>query len=326
MSNTAARTALAAVLACSLLWTAEASAAGAFTFTKIAIPGGSASTVSIGITEDGTVVGSYLAHGEHVFTAKNGVVQTLATPQGFDAAPEAVSRHGVIAGGLYPHESYYASGFLYLNGSVTRFDYPGAYDVYVTGVNDNAYVVGYAYLKSAPGVPVSFLWHGGTFTTLPFDRYTYIGDINNAGRIVGTRDAPNDSSFFIYKAGAITNVPAPSSAFIFQNDKGEIAGSYVNKAGGADSFKYVGGTVVQLFPTKPASVLASAINDKGQIAGTIQSAHVALIFSSKGHGSISATPPSISGLQVTGINGAGQITGYWVVGEGNAITFVATPK
>jgi hypothetical protein len=110
------------------------------------------------------------------------------------------------------------SGFLYTNGIVNVFDYPGDQITRGTTLNDAGAVVGVFTLKASGGVialATSFVWDGSHFSAIAKKPNAH-GDlirargINNKGEIVG-EGAENGSGF--------TAIPTPANPLVLANAK-----------------------------------------------------------------------------------------------------------
>jgi len=159
------------------------------TYTLLPLPEGLDNATTVGINNNGQVVGygSDASGHERGFLYSNGTY-TLLLPEGWEHATTAgINNNGQVVG-----EGHDASGqergFLYSNGTYTILPLPeGLNNATTTGINDNGEVVGYGYHASRQQV-LGFLYSNGTYTILPLPEGlgdAYATGINNNGEVVG---------------------------------------------------------------------------------------------------------------------------------------------
>jgi probable HAF family extracellular repeat protein len=144
-------------------------------------------------------------------------------------------------------------GFLYENGKYTTIDPPGAFNTYVTGINNKSQIVG-NYTEASGGFPHGFIFSHGTYTILNFPGAVVTNpySINDLGEVVGFYEdgvagpGPGGAGgqitsqyAFVYSAGTYTVIAPPGSlspqAFGI-NNKGQIVGSYDDSVGNQHAF------------------------------------------------------------------------------------------
>jgi hypothetical protein len=126
---------------------------------------------------------------------------------------------------------------------------------FVTGINSNDEIVGAYYNSTFTAVTSFTMTESGKKTTTPvqFGGATYVlaGGINSAGTIVGRYCSDGTVSCVYASTGGMMPPPGDPSAFA-----------------NWQSFLGTPGNLTQITISGSISVLASAINDTGHIAGT----------------------------------------------------------
>jgi probable HAF family extracellular repeat protein len=212
-----------------------------------------------------------------------------------------------LAGIASPAYARY-EGFIYSNGAYTTLMVPGAFNTYLTGINNAGQVVGY-YESSTTGNTYSFIYSGGTYTVLSFGIPPYVG-INNLGQVIGGED--NDIA--IYSDGVYTplNIPIPPQSSTLPmgiNDALQIVGLSATTIGDA-SFLYSDGTYTTLNVPQALDSRAEDINDLGQIVGEVEGGP-------NYHGYLySNATYSFLDFYANGINDEGTIVGTTLGGTG----------
>jgi probable HAF family extracellular repeat protein len=163
-------------------------------------------TEAIGINDDGQVVGDYSdANGIfHGFFWDNGQFITFDVPfpEATSTAPSGINNIGQRVGFYFDNNvteqfpNGHARGFLFDNGSFTRFDFPGAVETFPGDLNDEGQIIG-IFAADAASIGQSFVFDAGTFTIfdVPFSGVvaTQVSGINNEGQIVGRYIQSNPS-------------------------------------------------------------------------------------------------------------------------------------
>ena len=124
---------------------------------------------------------------------------------------------GLAAGAI----AQQTKGFLYVDGTISTFQVPGASATFAEGINDAGDIVGwFAESHRAHG----FVKIGGTFRTIdvpgdsPNGTGTMAFGINNAGQIVGTfSNAAEGTHGFLYSGGTFsTTLMLPAQCPLWQ--------------------------------------------------------------------------------------------------------------
>ena len=132
------------------------------------------------------------------------------------------------------------------------------------GISDNgAYIAGQYDGHAA-------IWHNGVLQDLGFNGYA--ADVNNNGVAVG-QDTTSGGDAFVWKAGVETKLSlngSTSGVIYAVNNSGTVAGT-INSSGSAHGvYAALGGAAHDIgAPAGFTSVIASGINDKGQIIGDV---------------------------------------------------------
>jgi PKD repeat protein len=255
-------------------------------------------------------------------------------PGSASTTANAINNSGIILG--WSDNGY----FLYCDGSYTPVSGPpGWTPVDITGINDSGAVVGWGETGS-PGASIrTFLFSGGTYTTIdpppgPPGLGQFVGfGINDSGHIVGTGQI--GPTYFppiglLNIAGIYTPIAPPGWGYVTAtgiNDSGEIVG-YGTVGSTRANFLYAGGIYTTIAPPPGwGSVMTvTGINNIGAIVGYGASP-------SQGAGGFvyrdgiysTINPPGWIGVQANGINNHGVVVGSGADGSGITRGFVATP-
>jgi probable HAF family extracellular repeat protein len=228
---------------------------------------------AIAINNQGQVLGGFEdgTGQSHLFLDSNGVVTILNLP--LPGGPQAFNDLGQMAGFFFNGtlENGFAGydSFLYSNGAVSTFRFPGAFATQALSLNNQGQIVGDYYPRPENGFINShaFLYSNGVLTNIdiPGTSLTYAVGINNVGQIlletfVGPYFTPQ---VYIDTNGVYTSLDLPFLANGF-NDVGQIVGNSGN-VGYLDT----NGVITALrFPNRTATRPIS-INNAGQIVGYV---------------------------------------------------------
>jgi hypothetical protein len=238
-------------------------------FTILTGPAGSLGSSATGISNGGTVVGSYYT-------------TTLTDPDG-----------NVTPG---PQ-----SGFVYQGGTYTSLNAPGAYDTFLRAIStDGRYISGYADLADGSNF-WGFVYdrNSSSFKTIVSGPSLNIAHgVNSHGVVVGS----TGSFGFVYDSATDSRtdskIGSASSRYRGINDAGQIAGFYIS---GGITHSFIGSpSVYQVFDVPGAfGTSLEGINNAGAIAGIVNDEF--------GNASaFLATPvpePSIAALLLAGLAG-----------------------
>ena len=182
------------------------------------------------------------------------------------------------------------------------------YYSYPTGINNEGQVVGYFYNSSGKH---GFLYSNGVYTTLddPLGTNTALQGINDLGQIIGSYDDTNSTlQGFLYSNGVYTTLTGPSGGpFVPSgiNDSGQmIDGNLIYSNGSFTTFSD---------PMATGFTRAMGINNDGQVVGYyVYGDELNPFVYSDGtySGLASAGSPNGYGPIPSGINDAGQISGF----------------
>jgi uncharacterized membrane protein len=190
----------------------------------------------------------------------------------------------------------------------TTIDYPGAWETYAHGINDNEQIVGDYYdFTGAHG----FLLSEGIYSSInhPSGGWTVATGINNNEDIVGRYQRGSSIVGFLLSGGIYTDIQYPGAGPTIPediNNKGQVVGWYLGKEG-TRGFLLSEGiyTTIDYFSVYQAQ--AHGINNNGQIVG----------FTDNGEGFLlSEGVYSQFNNWLFGINDIGEIVGnYWNEGD-----------
>lgn len=225
-------------------------------FTTLSGPAGAVSTSAFGISESGTIVGSYAA-------------TWIVESDGFSH--------------LGP-----SSGFIFSGGSYTTIDVPGATSTVPRAISpDGRYISGYYYTATGGS---GFLYDRTTMT------FTSIGvpkpgvfiaqGVTNDGLVVGSETTIDESTgmvsapAFIYNhaTGTRTDVFIPGaarSAFRAIDSTGRISGFYRDADDNAYGFTGYPGSFVEIAYPGATSTYIQGTNDAGVLVGSFDDAKTA---------------------------------------------------
>jgi uncharacterized membrane protein len=227
--------------------------------------------------------------------------------------PLGINAQGQIVGMVGSH------GFLLDHGTFTLIDVPGASETQARGINDKGQIVG-LYFDGQSGGPGrhGFLLDHGIFTTIDMPGSTtgLLDGINDKGQIVGSFSG----GVFLLDHGHFTNVPTLIDAFAI-NARGEIVGDAVQ--GGSCVLDNGAVNIIDVPGSVANTTRALRINNRGQVVGFyFFDTHHGFLFD---HGRFTTIDvPGAVATELTGINGAGHIVGFFN-DAGGQHGFVAIP-
>jgi probable HAF family extracellular repeat protein len=275
-----------------------------YTFTTFDGPGGSPTTAN-GINSKGTVVGFTTANmiNSNFLRTSGGTFSALdiGDPAGMANAVDTAGDVVGVANG---------EAFLLKSGMTpTALMPPGATSSVALGINDNGVIVGQ--FVNAAGVTPGFIYDGTTYTTVTptaQSTVTNLQGVNTQGTAVGfysEGDGGTVQHGFSYDMGskAVTLLADPATAritsgglaltqFLGVNDSGQAVGYYQTTNGSQYGFLYDLTSETYTFVDD---------SDAAPVAG-------------------------VQVTQITGIDNAGEITGFFVDSSGAQHGFVGAPK
>ena len=287
----------------------------------------------------------------HAFLYTNGVMTDLGVLGTYTSGPATVSSStafGLNNNGEIVGQSSTASGamhaFAFNKGAMTDLGVlPGTQQSTARAVNDNGQIVGW----TIPAGPQhAFLYENGTMSDLGTlgGTASFAYSINNSGQVVGdswlTSSGLSDTAF-IYSNGIMSALGAlgayPPIQAVAINSYGQAVGyaGAVNTGGPTVTrgFLYSNGSMTDLGDLGGAqtNVLPAAINNRGEIVGTVsayQASGRAFIYAGGAMTDLNTLLPANSGwtlLHANGINDSGQIVGSGQNASHLTHAFLLTP-
>jgi probable HAF family extracellular repeat protein len=272
----------------------------------------------------------------HAFISNGTTLTDLGTLGGNSSVASTINNAGEIVGySSRPSGNLHA--FLYNGGSLQNIGTFGGTTSIAYGISPSGEIVGYATLLSGAENPFSYT--GGVLTNLG----TLGGinaqalSINASGQITGFSEttvtnqvhAFLDTGGNMLDLGTLGGIDSQGEGL---NNSGQVVGfSGVAGSGNDHAFLYSGGSMTDLGTLGGAISKAYRINGTGQIVGqsqvTIGSAayHAFVVSNGKMIDLNSLINPALGWVlqDATGINNAGQITGYGTI-NGQSHAFLLT--
>lgn len=207
---------------------------------------------------------------------------------------------------------------------------PGSTRTIVRGINNAGDLVGHFY---AEGKQHGFMLSGGKITQVdyPGAAWTTASKINDRGEAVGQFNDGTRNYAFLYSQGKYTKLDCPPNLSIGANginNKGDIVGQRLSMEGSVEGILWSGGACTTVSYRPDASTIAVTpagtrggtslqdINDSGDIVGLYMSnrgTYHGLVYL---NGQFTQIDHGGGGyLQLTGINNAREIAGFYVDAE-----------
>jgi len=206
--------------------------------------------------------------------------------------------------------------------SLLIFDVPDSTGTDVSGINNRGDIIGVFF--DAQTRPRPFVFTQGAFTTLDIAA-GIVGPlgINDRGQIVGFTEMNIEFQGFIWDRGTATQITVPSGAnttyFHGINNRGQIVG-HTRQTQFDLARAFLWDNEEFTFLDIPGVLVAGdgedsmAINDRGQIVGTIQEGGITRGFLLADGEVTRISVPGASDTWATGINNRGEIVGVYRVG------------
>lgn len=246
---------------------------------------------------------------------------TSSTAYGINNKGEVVG-YSLKANGL-PH------AFIYSQGLMREFVPSSPVYSYAYDISDSGQIVGNLPFSGTP--PRAFIYTAENLLNLgtlaaPYNYSSYAYAISSAGHIVGSSSVNGHFGFraFVYWNGTMQNIGSfgGDSVALGVNSLAQIVGySYKNTPSLIKKpFLYHNGIMQDISPSADDFGEANAINEIGQIVGTInisQQGNLAFLYDGGTMQTLGTLGGSIS--SATGINFSGDIVGYSSTGGPNTI-------
>jgi photosystem II stability/assembly factor-like uncharacterized protein len=220
-------------------------------------------------------------------------------------------------------------GFSYSGGGCTLIDYPGATRTLAMGVNNAGQIVGvYADQSSRYH---GFL-NGGAAIDYPGAASTYASGINDDGQVTGYYEPGSGGDFhgFLQSAGqfySFDNLSGGSTIARAINGITEVVGPDFTSQ--LTPPQWIAGSFASLSYPGAEYTYANGMNNNGQVVGSYWPAaggFFPFLYDSNtnAYGTISHT--GWLSVQLTGVNDAGQMVGYYEDTQGLRHGLIATPQ
>jgi hypothetical protein len=319
-------------------------ASGVLAVGAVALAGSaSASTTSASTTSASTIGARHTSYSFQ--TLDNGRDLTFNQLLG-------INDEGVIAGyfgsGAAGHPN---RGYLLLpDGHYINKNFPHSAQTQVTGLNNRGVTVGFfSGTDLGGGMDANYGWVnvGGHFRQVDFPAASPASTptdqnlgVNDEGIVVGFyNDANGNSHGYEYdiwtrQFSTVVDPSAPGASLTAAaiNDRGHVAGFYVNPSNGnTDGFLLSHGHFKDLAVPGASSTTALGVNNNDEVVGTytVGSGSSAVMHGftwTRGHGfSTVDDPDGIGATTINGVNDVGQLVGFYTDGNGNTDGFLATP-
>ena len=139
-------------------------------------------TLLAGISSDNQMVGTLTPQSVGFYRSATGAISKLPVIAGENIQPAAVNLQGVIVGSYYTHIGTQKEGFILpAGGTAQAVVYPGSTNTWLTGINDQGTIAGYASLPT--GNSEGFVMRDASLEVLSFpgSSQTRTGGINRSG-------------------------------------------------------------------------------------------------------------------------------------------------
>lgn len=246
-------------------------------------------SLPLALNNNGRVVGYGYNSGGNIqaLNWKAGVVSNLGGIAGFDETfASRVNILGRIAGTGYRLDGTgqiaESHALKWTGGVLSDLGTLGGHHAAALAINDNEQIVGFASLPGDTQVR-AFIYQNGVMTAINSPTATtesYAYDISNSGYVVGAAVAGSPAKPFIWRSGAVMQLPIPAGARTGAanavNEAGVAVGTYeINQYTGSFAAVLWAGTQrinLGCLGGPVAYATAADINNFGQVVGTSNSA------------------------------------------------------
>ena len=265
-----------------------------------AVPGRPPHSNAIAIGDDGSIVGAFWERtggswnrlqGGFIWSERGGIVE-ISNPGGGTCWAMDVNRNGQVAGVLYNSEGRVdvireraASGFRWARDSgIELLDpLPGTSEVYVTGINDDGWVIGGARSRQQRSRPA--VWIGKTPREIGLPPGYSRGSaraINSRGEVLiacltgEPRRHEVEHAFIWSEDSGYVALPIPGGCMSLEavglNDAGQVLLAAIRASDGArTAFLLTGGESKLLPPARfGLSTVYLGLNDRGWLTGYVE--------------------------------------------------------
>jgi hypothetical protein len=215
------------------------------------------------------VSSSLPANAQSTSSCTTTIITVNAT--GGNVSPRGINALDMVVG-TFQDSGFALHGFRWANGAGTLFDFPGAVQTQLSGINNLGTAVGTAFMND--GSSFAFLLDKDTGTSqfsFPGAFNTFASGINNSGIVVGASQTFGSNNFTGFKRvgntfetiqppGAVSTLPTAIS------DSGVIVGNYSDGTTRHGFVSFNGQFQNFDFPGA-ASTSVNGINDRGDIVG-----------------------------------------------------------
>ena len=272
------------------------------------------------------------------------VFQTIDAPGPGSATTGGTYAFGVNASGLvsgyYEDASGAYHGFIWQNGKATSIDYTGISGVSQTFLfqdNSSGQVAGY--YTGADGTSHSLIYNSanGTWTTIPDapgkNGFNAAGGINDKGQLAGNYSlgAAGNTNLVAWlydiKSNTYTPFTVPQSdqslfgsATYGMNNHGDIAGYYQDASSNYHGFVWdptTGSRIIDV-ASATAGTFALGVNDSNTVVGNYYIGSTSYGFLLGGNNKLTSFMfAGATSTWISGLDDAGDITGYYEDAKGN---------
>ena len=253
---------------------------------------------------------------------------TINSPAGTTTSPTDINDNGAIVGllGSGSGPTFHFSGFLFANGKLTSFRFPGSADTFANDINKQNVIVGFFDMTSN-SLARAFMVHNGVFkeVTIPgFPNAPAIATgINEFGDIAGQFNGNGSDFGFLLHQGKLTIISFPGAqggTFPTSiNNQGVVVGTYHLTEDDPDhGFMWKNGVFANIqFPGALATTPVK-INDAGDIAGSyVDSKSISHGFSFDKSRFSTIDPPGSLGTKILALNNFDNVLGFFTTSAGN---------